>query len=261
MGGQRAEVRGRRAEVRGQKSEVRGRRTEGGGQRAEDRGRKSEIRSQKSEVGGQRSEVRSRRTEGRGRRSEIRGQKSEGRSQRAEFGGQKSEVGGQRSEVGGGMMRINSAKELTVYQKAYELAMEIFEVSKSFPAEKKYALTGQIRRSSRSVCLNLREAWAKRKYEAHRCSLRGMCNLAWNMRRVSWAFILIICRYCGRCEGTSWREMSMLPEFSGIERRLDELNERLGRLGALKDSSREEFDADPYLRDIVERKFEVAAQC
>ena len=64
-------------------------------------------------------------------------------------------------------MRINSAKELEVYKKAYKLAMEIFEISKSFPAEEKYALTSHIRRSSRSVCLNLREAWAKRRYEAH----------------------------------------------------------------------------------------------
>ena len=64
-------------------------------------------------------------------------------------------------------MRISSAKDLVVYKKAYALAMQIFELSKSFPAEEKYALTGQIRRSSRSVCLNLREAWAKRRYEAH----------------------------------------------------------------------------------------------
>ena len=64
-------------------------------------------------------------------------------------------------------MRINSAKELEVYKKSYQLAMKIFEVSKSFPKEEKYALTSQIRRSSRSVCLNLREAWAKRRYEAH----------------------------------------------------------------------------------------------
>lgn len=64
-------------------------------------------------------------------------------------------------------MRINSAKELEVYKKAYKLAMEIFEISKLFPNEEKYALTSQIRRSSRSVCLNLREAWAKRRYEAH----------------------------------------------------------------------------------------------
>jgi four helix bundle protein len=63
--------------------------------------------------------------------------------------------------------RINSAKDLAVYQIAYGLAMEIFETSKRFPPEERYALTSQIRSSSRSVCLNLREAWAKRRYEAH----------------------------------------------------------------------------------------------
>lgn len=70
---------------------------------------------------------------------------------------------------GSGVRNIaaRSAKDLTVYQKAYVLAMKIYEASKRFPAEEKYALTSQIRRSSRSVCLNLREAWAKRRYEAH----------------------------------------------------------------------------------------------
>ncbi|SRR5712691_11257766 len=62
-------------------------------------------------------------------------------------------------------MRINSAKDLDVYKKAYELAMKVFEVTKGFPPEERFALTGQVRRSSRSVCLNLREAWAKRRYE------------------------------------------------------------------------------------------------
>ena len=64
-------------------------------------------------------------------------------------------------------MQIKSAKDLTVYQKAYALAMEIFEASKGFPAEEKYSLIDQMRRSSRSVCTNIREAWAKRRYEAH----------------------------------------------------------------------------------------------
>ncbi len=64
-------------------------------------------------------------------------------------------------------MKINSAKELNVYKKAYTLAMKIFNISKTFPEEERYALTSQIRRSSRSVCLNLREAWSKRRYEAH----------------------------------------------------------------------------------------------
>ena len=55
-------------------------------------------------------------------------------------------------------MRLNSAKDLDVYKKSYQLAMKVFEISKSFPAEEKFALTSQMRRSSRSVCLNLCEA-------------------------------------------------------------------------------------------------------
>jgi four helix bundle protein len=73
-------------------------------------------------------------------------------------------------------MQINSAKDLKVYKKAYDLAMEIFEISKTFPREEKYALTSQLRRSSRSVCLNLREAWAKRRYEAHFISKLTDCD-------------------------------------------------------------------------------------
>ena len=73
-------------------------------------------------------------------------------------------------------MRLNSAKDLDVYKKAYELAMRIFWLSKTFPDEERFALTGQIRRSSRSVCLNLREAWAKRRYEAHFVSKLTDCD-------------------------------------------------------------------------------------
>ena len=53
----------------------------------------------------------------------------------------------------------------------------------------------------------------------------------------------------------------MTPELGGIERRLDELDERLSRLTALQGRPRSDFDADPYLRDIVERNLEIAAQC
>src|SRR5258707_15486812 len=73
-------------------------------------------------------------------------------------------------------MVIRSAKDLDVYRKAYELAMLIFEVSKRFPTEEKYALTGQVRRSSRSVSMCLREAWAKRRYEAHFISKLTDCD-------------------------------------------------------------------------------------
>lgn len=63
------------------------------------------------------------------------------------------------------MSKIESFKDLIVYQKAYKLAMEIFEISKSFPKDEKYSLTDQIRRSSRSVTSCLAESWAKRRYE------------------------------------------------------------------------------------------------
>jgi four helix bundle protein len=73
-------------------------------------------------------------------------------------------------------MKITSAKDLEVYRKAYGLAMLVFDVSRRFPAEERYALTSQIRRSSRSICLNLREAWAKRRYEAHFISKLTDCD-------------------------------------------------------------------------------------
>jgi len=73
-------------------------------------------------------------------------------------------------------MQIDSPKELNVYKKAYVLAMELFELSKCFPVEERFALTSQIRRSSRSICLNLREAWAKRRYEVHFISKLTDCD-------------------------------------------------------------------------------------
>ena len=62
------------------------------------------------------------------------------------------------------MSKIETFKDLIVYQKAYKLAMEIFEISKSFPKEEKYSLTDQMRRSSRSVTSNIAEAWARKHY-------------------------------------------------------------------------------------------------
>lgn len=61
------------------------------------------------------------------------------------------------------MVKVHN--DLIVYQKAFSAAMEIFHISKKFPSEEKYALTDQIRRSSRSVNANITEAWRKRRYE------------------------------------------------------------------------------------------------
>jgi four helix bundle protein len=63
-------------------------------------------------------------------------------------------------------MRVADYKDLRVYRLAFESAMEIFRLSRKFPFEEKLSLTDQIRRSSRSVCANIAEAWRKRRYEA-----------------------------------------------------------------------------------------------
>ncbi len=64
-------------------------------------------------------------------------------------------------------MEQRSFRDLTVYRKAFELAMEIFELTKTFPKEERYSLTDQIRRSSRAVCSCIAEAYRKRNYEAY----------------------------------------------------------------------------------------------
>lgn len=61
---------------------------------------------------------------------------------------------------------MDGHKDLKVFQLAYRLAMEIFNLSKSFPPEERYSLTDQIRRSSRSVTANIAEAYRKRQYPA-----------------------------------------------------------------------------------------------
>lgn len=63
-------------------------------------------------------------------------------------------------------VRIIRHTELDVYKKAFETAMGVFQCSKEFPKEERYSLVDQVRRSSRSVCANLAEAWRKRRYEA-----------------------------------------------------------------------------------------------
>ena len=61
-------------------------------------------------------------------------------------------------------MKIRSHRDLDVFNMAFEAAMEIFDLTRNFPKEEKFSLTDQIRRSSRSVCSNLAEAFRKRKY-------------------------------------------------------------------------------------------------
>jgi four helix bundle protein len=83
---------------------------------------------------------------------------------------------------------------LNVYQRAFELAMKIFEESKNFPKEEKYSLVDQMRRSSRSVCANLAEAYRKRKYPPHFISKLSDADME-NTETQVWLRFSISCQY------------------------------------------------------------------
>lgn len=103
-------------------------------------------------------------------------------------------------------MAVQSVKELTVYKKSYTLAMRAFETSKRFPKEETFALTGQIRRASRSVCQNLREAWAKRRYPAHFLSKLTDCD----GENSETDTCLDFCRDCGYISISEYAELADL---------------------------------------------------
>ena len=87
-----------------------------------------------------------------------------------------------------------SFRDLTVYKKAFELAMEIIDLSKTFPKEEKYSLTDQIRRSSRSVCASIAEAYRKRRYEAHFISKSSDADMG-NSETQVWLDFALNCKY------------------------------------------------------------------
>jgi four helix bundle protein len=84
--------------------------------------------------------------------------------------------------------------KLTVYKKAFELAMEIFELTKNFPKEERYSLTDQIRRSSRSVCASIAEAYRKRQYPAHFISKISDADME-NSETQVWLDFALSCEY------------------------------------------------------------------
>lgn len=91
-------------------------------------------------------------------------------------------------------MSAKSVKDTRVYKLAFELAMEIFEVSKKFPKEETYSLTDQIRRSSRSVCICLLEAWRKKIYPAHFVSKVTDSDME-NSETSGWLDFSLACKY------------------------------------------------------------------
>ena len=100
------------------------------------------------------------------------------------------------------MPNIRSYKELRVYQCAIEVAMRIFELTKRFPIEEKYSMVDQIRRSSRSVCTNIGEAWRKRRYKAHFISKLSDSESEAEETRV-WTDLAHRCRYLSATDAES----------------------------------------------------------
>lgn len=97
------------------------------------------------------------------------------------------------------MQSIRSYKELRVYQAAIEAAMRIFEITKRFPAEERFSMVDQMRRSSRSVCTNIAEAWRKRRYSAHFVSKLSDSEGEAEETRV-WVELAFRCGYISKTE-------------------------------------------------------------
>ena len=94
-------------------------------------------------------------------------------------------------------MKITTHRELEVYSKAFDAAMKLFEESKKFPKEETYSLTDQVRRSSRSVCANLAEAWRKRRYEAAFIAKLSDCESE-AAETQTWIEFAVKCNYLDR---------------------------------------------------------------
>lgn len=95
---------------------------------------------------------------------------------------------------------VRNYTELKVYQLAFKSAMNIYELSKKWPSEEKYSLTDQIRRSSRSVCGNIAEAWRKRRYPAHFVSKLS------DAETEVWLDFALRCGYLGKTDHTELRD-------------------------------------------------------
>ena len=92
---------------------------------------------------------------------------------------------------------MSTFRDLKVYQKAFKLAMDIFKLTKSFPDEEKFGLISQIRRSSRSVCSSIAEAYRKRKYPAHFVSKTTDADME-NSETQVWLDFSLSCKYIDR---------------------------------------------------------------
>lgn len=121
--------------------------------------------------------------------------------------------------VGGRQNGNQSFRDLTVYKKAFALAMEIFEVSKSFPKEERYSLIDQIRRSSRSVCSCIAEAYRKRDYQAYFVSKSSDADME-NSETQTWLDFALACHYI-----TEEQQEKLLEQSEEVGRMLNHMVE------------------------------------
>jgi four helix bundle protein len=108
-------------------------------------------------------------------------------------------------------MQNSSFRDLTVYKRAFQLAMEIFELSKDFPKEEKYSLIDQIRRSSRAICGCIAEAYRKRNYPAYFVSKSSDADME-NSETQAW---LDFSRACGYLNEDQFQDLLMKSEEVG----------------------------------------------
>lgn len=108
-------------------------------------------------------------------------------------------------------MPAGTFRDLTAYKKAFALAMDIFRISEKFPPEEKYSLTDQIRRSSRSVCSSIGEAYRKRHYPAHFLSKSTDAGMENTETRV-WLDFALSCEYISK---PTWDELEFKSEEVG----------------------------------------------
>jgi four helix bundle protein len=104
-------------------------------------------------------------------------------------------------------MAAISVKHTKVYKLAFELAMEIYEISKKFPKEETYSLTDQIRRSSRSTCICLIEAYRKKRYPAHFVAKVTDSDME-NSETSGWLDFALACKYIVESDYTKLTDKS-----------------------------------------------------
>lgn len=135
------------------------------------------------------------------------------------------------------LQHAESFRDLVVYQIAAGVAQKVFEYSKDFPADERYSLTDQIRRSSRSIGAQIAESWGKRRYQRHFVSKLTDAD-AEQLETQHW---IHIASSCGNLKDEHEREL--LKELSAIGRMLHSMIERSSSFcEAAPDSVREDLD-------------------